>query len=76
MKVEITAHPGSKRPRIEPDLFGQLHVYVNEPALEDRANIAVAEALAKHFDVRKSSIRLISGKRSKHKLFEIEQKTA
>lgn len=71
MKVAIIAHPNSRKPRIEPDLFGTLHVYVSEPPLEDRANLAVVETLAKHFDVPKSSIRLISGKKSKHKLFEI-----
>lgn len=71
MKVAIIAHPNSRKPRIEPDLFGTLHVYVSEPALEDRANIAVIEALAKHFKVPKSTIRFVSGKKLKHKLFEI-----
>lgn len=71
MKVTITAHPNSKRPRIETDLFGQLHIYVREPALEDRANLAVIEALAEHFNIRKSAITLLSGKKSKQKSFEI-----
>lgn len=70
-KLEIIAHPNSKKPRIETDLFGQLHIYVTAPALEDRANLAIIEALAKHFHIRKSAIQLISGKKSKHKLFEI-----
>lgn len=71
MKVTIIAHPNSKKPRLEKDLFGELHVYVHEPALEDRANLAVIEALAEHFNIRKSAITLLSGKKSKHKTFEI-----
>lgn len=71
MKLSITAHPNSKKPRIEKDLFGELHVYVSEPPLEGKANIAVIEALAKHFKVRKSLVQLLSGEKSKNKFFEI-----
>lgn len=71
MKLTITAHPSSKRPRIEKDLFGQLHIYVHEPALEDRANLAVIEALAEYYEIPKSTITLISGRKGKQKTFEI-----
>ncbi|HMQ01526.1 MAG TPA: DUF167 domain-containing protein [Candidatus Doudnabacteria bacterium] len=72
MKLAIIAHPNSKRPRIESDLFGTLHVYVSEPALENRANLAVIEALAKYLQIKKAQLKLISGRKSKNKLFEIE----
>ena len=71
MKVEITAHPNSKKPRIEKDLFGQLQVYVSSPPLDGRANEAVILALARHFKVKKYQINLISGRKSKLKIFEI-----
>ncbi|OIP57689.1 MAG: hypothetical protein AUK12_03305 [Candidatus Levybacteria bacterium CG2_30_37_29] len=71
MKISVIAHVNSKKPRVEPDLLGTLHVYVSEPPLENRANIAVIEALAKHFKVKKRNINFISGRKSKNKLFEI-----
>lgn len=70
MKVSVIAHPNSKNPRVEKDLLDQLHVYVKEPPLEGRANNAVVESLANYFKVPKSTVRLISGAKSKNKLFE------
>jgi uncharacterized protein len=71
MKITIIAHPNSKKPRVEKDLLGTLHVYVNAPPLEGKANMAVIEALSKHFNVKKSCIMFIAGKKSKIKTFEI-----
>ena len=51
MRISVVVHPNSKKARIEKDLLGQLHVYVNQPPLEGRANKAVIEALAKHFNM-------------------------
>ncbi len=71
MKLSIIAHPNSKRPRIEKDLLENLHVYVNQPPLEGKANKAIAQALAKYFKMKKNSARLLSGEKSKNKIFEI-----
>ncbi len=71
MKITIIAHPNSKRPRVEKDLLGEIHVYVRQPPLEGRANNAVTNALAGHFNVRRSNILLLSGEKSKNKTFEI-----
>lgn len=71
MKISIVAHPNSKKPRIEKDLLGTLHVYVNAPPLGGKANKAVIEALAEYFNVKKSCVLLISGTKSKSKTFEI-----
>lgn len=71
MKIAIIAHPNAKRPRIEKDLLGTLHVYVNAPPLEGKANRAIEEALADHFKVKRTQVDLISGQKSKNKLFEI-----
>jgi hypothetical protein len=73
MKLSIIAHPNAKRPRIEKDLLGTLHVYVSQPPLEGKANQAVIEALAKYFQVKKSQVLLVSGERSKNKTFEVIQ---
>jgi uncharacterized protein YggU (UPF0235/DUF167 family) len=72
MNISITAHPNSKKPRVEKDLFGGLHVYVSQPPLEGKANKAVAEALAEYFKGSKSKIKLIRGSKSKMKTFEFD----
>lgn len=71
MRLSIVAHPNAKKPRIEEDLLGTLHVYVNQPPLEGKANKAVIEAVAVHFRVKKNKVVLISGERSKSKVVEI-----
>ena len=71
MKQTIFAHVNSKKPRIETDLFGSLHVYVKEPPLEGKANKAIKEALAKHLHLSKSKVILVKGEKSKQKVFEI-----
>ena len=71
MKIAVIAHPNAKRPRIEKDLLGALHVYVNAPPLEGKANQAIEKALAEYFQVKKTQVDLISGGKSKNKLFEI-----
>ena len=72
MRVSIIAHPNAKRPRVEKDLFGEIHIYVNEPPIDGRANAATINALAKHFGVNRSDIILTSGEKSKNKIFEIK----
>ena len=71
MKISVIAHPNSRKPRIEKDLLENLHVYVSQPPLEGKANKAVIEALAEYFKVKKNCVRLLSGEKSKHKVFEI-----
>ncbi|HYV33864.1 MAG TPA: DUF167 domain-containing protein [Candidatus Limnocylindria bacterium] len=71
MFITIFAHTNSKKPRIEKDLLGDLHVYVNQPPLEGKANRAIAEALAEHFKVSKSQVQLVRGEKSKMKKFLI-----
>lgn len=71
MKISVVVHPNAKRERIEKDLLGSLHVYVNQPPLEGKANIATISALADYFKVSKTSVKLVSGLKSKYKIFEI-----
>ena len=72
MKITIIAHPNSKKPRVEKDLFGGLHIYVASPPLDGKANAAIQEALAKHLDIPKSRVQLVTGAKSKQKTFEIK----
>lgn len=71
MKITVIVHPNAKRERIEKDLLETLHIYVNQPPLEGKANKATIEALADYFKTSKSNVRLISGAKSKIKIFEL-----
>jgi uncharacterized protein YggU (UPF0235/DUF167 family) len=37
MQVTVIVHPNSKKPRIDTDLLGTLHIYVSAPPLEGKA---------------------------------------
>lgn len=71
MTIQVVAHPNAKKNRIEGDLLGTLHVYVNEPPIDGRANGAIINALAKYFNLKRSDVILTSGEKSKNKIFEI-----
>lgn len=71
LKITIISHPNSKHPRIEVDLLGQLHVYVQAPPLDGKANQAIIGSLAKHFQAKRNQVTLVQGHTSKIKVFEI-----
>ena len=71
MKIAVTVHPNAKRPRIEKDLLGTLHLYVHQPPLEGKANRAAIDALAEYFHTKRAKIALLSGEKSKSKIFEV-----
>lgn len=71
MRVYVTAKPRAKRKGLEKIDETHFAVAVKEPARDGRANAAIAKALAKHFNVSPSRVRLVSGLSSRRKLFEI-----
>ena len=72
-KITIIAHPSTKKPRVEKDMLGALHIYVREPALEGRANGAMRKALADYMQVKENQLMLISGAKKKQKTYAILQ---
>jgi len=72
MKIQVIAHPNSKRPHVE-NRDGVFHVYVSPPPEDGKANWAVIGALAEHFDVPRFEVELKSGASAKIKLFEIHE---
>ena len=48
-----------------------LHVWVTAPAVEGAANQALIDAVARALGVRRSEVRLVSGERSRDKVFEV-----
>jgi uncharacterized protein (TIGR00251 family) len=73
MLVEVTVHPNSKKPKVEKNLLNQLHIYVNAPAREGKANKAVLEVLSRIYKVPKTRVILVKGTTSKIKVFSVNK---
>lgn len=71
MKIYIIAHPNSKNPRVETDLLNNIHVYVKEPAKDNKANFAIIKTIAQHYNVPKSSVKIVAGLKNKSKILDI-----
>ena len=84
MKIFVKAKAGAKEEKVippMPKLWANedknspekewFTVWVKEPPVQGRANIAIGKALAKYFKVSPSQITLVSGHTSKQKVFEI-----
>ena len=51
---------------------GYLRIYTMEPREKNKANIDVIRQISKYYNVPSTSIRIISGQRSKSKIVEID----
>jgi uncharacterized protein len=86
MKIVVKAKPGAKegakeekvervtQPSLGFEALDEPVIYkvsVKEPPINGLANEAVTKALAKHFGVSPSTVKLIKGAKSKQKIFEI-----
>lgn len=72
MRVSVTVKPGSKKgPLVQQGLLGDLLVYVREPALDGKANVAVIKLLSEYYHVPKTRIVIVKGNTSTHKICEI-----
>ncbi|WP_322860693.1 DUF167 domain-containing protein [Mycobacterium europaeum] len=72
--VVVTVKPGSRKgPLVEVGPDGQLTIYVREPAVDGKANDAVARVLAAHLQLPRSRVELISGTTSRLKRFRVSR---
>ena len=72
----VHAQPGARRTEVA-GLHGEsLKIRVAAPALEDRANEALAEFIAEKLGVARRDVALVSGARSREKRFEIRAEGA
>lgn len=71
MKISVKVKPGAKENEIEKIGENDFKISVKEPAKEGRANRAVIKALAKHLGISQSSVKIISGLKSKNKMVEV-----
>ena len=71
MRISVTAKPRAHEEKVEHVDETHYVVAVREPPLEGRANAAIVKALAAHFSVPPSRVRIISGHTSRQKIVEI-----
>ena len=71
MKIFVHAKPGARQEQVEK--LDDTHFVVSVKALpvQGRANAAIARALAAHFEVAPSRVRIISGFTARQKVIEI-----
>ena len=70
--LPVRAQPGAKRTGAAGVWNGMLRVAVAAPPEKGRANEVLARTVAQILGVRSSSVRLVSGERSREKRFRIE----
>lgn len=70
-KVQVQVKLKSKKEGVE-EADGFLIVRVGTPPVDGKANKRIIELLAKHFQVAKSQVSLVSGSKSKLKTFAID----
>jgi uncharacterized protein (TIGR00251 family) len=71
MRVRVRVHTGARVSKTE-QRRDELHVWVNAPPVDGKANAAVIAVLADLYQVPKSAVRLASGHASRGKVFELD----
>lgn len=71
MRLSVRVKPNSKSTKVEKTGENSYSVHVHAPAAEGKANAAVIEALAEHFSIPKSRVRIAVGHSTRNKLVDI-----
>jgi hypothetical protein len=70
-RISVTAKPNARKSLIAKLSETDYRVSVHAPAQDGEANRVLIELLAQHFDVPKTTIRIVHGQSSRRKLVEI-----
>lgn len=71
LDLRIWVHPSSKKPRVQMNDEGKIHVYIKSPPVQGAANKATIESLSSFFHLPKSRIDIIKGTLSREKVVRI-----
>lgn len=71
MRIAVKVIPGASKDQIIKIDESNFKIKTTKPPEDGKANEAVIEILAKHFDVKKNQIEIISGKTSQKKIIQI-----
>ena len=71
LKINVRVQPRASKDEVIEQLDGTLKIRTTAPPINDAANKACIGLLTKHFGVKKSDVKIISGAKSRNKIFEI-----
>jgi uncharacterized protein YggU (UPF0235/DUF167 family) len=71
MHVTVRVIPKSRREKFEENKRGEFAASVKERAERNEANNRVQQLVAKHFNVPLTSVKFLTGQRSRKKTFEV-----
>ena len=71
MRLSVHVHPGSRRSDVGGDYDGALVVRVRARAVDGAASDETLSAVAQAFDLSRSMVELVHGRRSRTKVLEL-----
>ena len=71
MRITVRVRPGSSRPGVGGEHDGALVVRVSARAVDGQATVAVLDAVAVAFGVRRRAVTLVAGATSRTKVVEV-----
>lgn len=69
-KYSVLVKPGSSQEKVIKTDESEMIVYIRAKAHDGEANEALIKALAEYFDAPKTSLRIVRGATSRHKIIE------
>jgi Uncharacterized conserved protein len=70
-RIKIRVIPNSRKTAFDGYREDELLLRLHAPPVEGKANKAAAEFIAEYFALPRSSVALVSGEKSRHKVFEL-----
>jgi uncharacterized protein (TIGR00251 family) len=70
-KLKVRVIPNAKKTEFTGFREDELVLRLSAPALEGKANKAATEYVARYFGVPRSAVSMLSGEKSRHKIFQI-----
>jgi len=70
-RISVTVKPSARQAQVIRISESEYRVAVKEPAEDGRANDALVRALAQHFAVPQSRVRIVHGHAARRKLIEL-----
>lgn len=65
--ITVRVQPGAKKSEVAGITEGMLRIRLSAPAVDNKANQALIEFIAKKLEIKKNKVRLASGEKSRQK---------
>lgn len=72
MQIRVKVIPKSSFNLVTAELDGSLRVKLTSPPEKGKANSQLVELLAKHYNIKKSAVKILKGLASSHKIIEVK----